>query len=179
MHDNCRCLSSVIVMLVGRRELRKSRRRPSRYAASINLGDHCPPVRCVLWDISDGGARLTAARNVEDLPDRFSLLLNDTVERNCRVVWRNGRFLGVAFVNVVPPYSYRYREHTIETQCMQDWVAIIHPPNGGCGFFDPVTATIQEGEDVAIQLAKLIIDRTLDENPPRRESGLAGHRVRA
>jgi hypothetical protein len=151
-------------MLVGRPELRKSKRRPSRYAARINLGDHCPPVRCVLWDISDGGARLTAARKVEDLPDRFSLLLNDTVERNCRVIWRNGRFLGIEFVNVVAPYSYR--GHTIETQCTQDWVAIIHPPSGGFGFSDPVTATIEEGEDVAIQLAKLIIDRALDKNPP-------------
>jgi hypothetical protein len=89
-------------MLVGRRELRKSRRRPSRYAAWINLGDHCPPVRCVLWDISDGGARLAAARNVDDLPDRFSLVLNDAAERNCRVVWRNGRFLGLAFVDGAP-----------------------------------------------------------------------------
>jgi hypothetical protein len=29
-----------------------------------------------------------------------------------------------------------------------------------------VTATIEEGEDVAIQLAKLIIDGALDKNPP-------------
>jgi PilZ domain len=90
-------------MLVSRPELRKSKRRPSRYAAMINLGNHCPPVRCVLWDISGGGARLTAARNVEDLPDRFSLLMNNTVERDCRVIWRKGRFLGIAFVNVVAP----------------------------------------------------------------------------
>jgi PilZ domain len=87
-------------MLAGGRELRKSRRRPSRHAAWINLGDHCPPVRCVLWDVSAGGVRLTAARNAEDLPDRFSLIVHDTVERDCRVIWRNGRFLGVAFVTV-------------------------------------------------------------------------------
>jgi hypothetical protein len=87
-------------MLVGRPELRKSKRRPSRYAAWINLGDHCPRLRCVIWDISDGGARLTAARKVEDLPDRFSLITSEAVARNCRVIWRNGRFIGIAFVNV-------------------------------------------------------------------------------
>jgi c-di-GMP-binding flagellar brake protein YcgR len=87
-----------MMMSVGRQRLRKSHRKRSRYAAWINLGDHCQPVRCVLWDISDGGARLTAARNVEDLPDQFSLVLNDVVECSCRVVWRNARFLGVRFV---------------------------------------------------------------------------------
>jgi methyl-accepting chemotaxis protein len=86
------------MMSVGHKRLRKSERKRSRYAAWIHLGDHCPPVRCVLWDISDGGARLTAARNIEDLPDQFALVLNGVVECSCRVVRRNGRFLGVRFV---------------------------------------------------------------------------------
>ena len=94
------CPWSVTVMSGAPQDLRKNKRKRTRHAAWINLGDHCPPVRCVLWDISDGGARLTAARNVEDLPDRFSLVLIDAVERGCRVVWRKGRFLGVAFVAV-------------------------------------------------------------------------------
>jgi len=86
--------------MLARAEPRKSIRRPKRYAAWIKLGDHCPLVRCVLWDISDGGARLTAARNVDDLPERFSLVLSENEERDCRKIWRNGRFLGVAFVNI-------------------------------------------------------------------------------
>jgi PilZ domain-containing protein len=85
--------------MLGRPEQRKSKRHPARRAAWINLGNHCPPVRCVLWDISPGGARLTAARKLEDLPDQFSLVLNEAVERKCRVIWRKGRFLGIAFIN--------------------------------------------------------------------------------
>ena len=80
-------------------EQRKSRRQPLRQAAWISLGDHCPLVRCVLWDISDCGARLMAARSPADLPDRFILLLSEqSVQRNCRVIWRNDRFVGVQFV---------------------------------------------------------------------------------
>ena len=98
--DDFSLYKSGAVMLAGRPQIRKSKRRPARLAAWINLGDHCAPVRCVLWDISDGGARLTAARKVEDLPDRFSLVLSGAVARNCRVIWRSKRFLGIAFIDV-------------------------------------------------------------------------------
>ena len=97
--DNFDLPNSGAIMLAPT-EARKRKRQPSRRAAWINLGNHCPPVRCVLWDISDGGARLTAARNVEDLPDRFELTLNEATQRTCRVIWRDKRFLGVAFVDL-------------------------------------------------------------------------------
>jgi hypothetical protein len=90
-------------MLVGRQELRRGKRLLSRCAARINIGDHCPLVRGVRWDIFDDGARLTASRSVENLPGCFSLVLNNAVERNCRIVRRKGRFLGIAFVDVVAP----------------------------------------------------------------------------
>jgi hypothetical protein len=66
---------------------RKSKRQRARRAAWIILGD------------SNGGARLTAARNLEDLPDRFCLIANDTLAHNCPVIWRRGRFLGVVFIS--------------------------------------------------------------------------------
>ena len=53
---------------------------------------------CVLSDISGTGARI----DVEDsapIPDQFMLLLsgNGSAKRNCRVVWRKPRQVGVKF----------------------------------------------------------------------------------
>jgi hypothetical protein len=64
----------------------KSRNRKSRatpHAAWLKPGDDRAPVCCVLWDISDEGARLTTARNICDLPDKFSLAFNEGGKRNC------------------------------------------------------------------------------------------------
>jgi hypothetical protein len=88
-------------MLDSHVELRKSSRRSIRRAAWIELGDQRPPVRCVLWDISAGGARLTAARIMGDLPDQF-VVSSDHEQWTCRVVWRDRRFLGVRFVGHAP-----------------------------------------------------------------------------
>jgi hypothetical protein len=54
----------------------------------------------VLWDISDGGARIAAAR-ANDLPDIFCLLLtaDSKSRRFCRVVWRKNGQVGVQFIN--------------------------------------------------------------------------------
>jgi hypothetical protein len=63
--------------------------------------------------------------------------------------------------------TYDYRGYTIQTQCTHHWVAFIHSPSGGFGFHDPLTGTIQEGEDVAIERAKQIIDRVIDKEYTR------------
>jgi hypothetical protein len=54
----------------------------------------------VLWDISEGGARVAAAR-ASTLPQTFCLLLgNDGKSRRfCRVVWRKGGQVGVRFID--------------------------------------------------------------------------------
>jgi len=55
---------------------------------------------CVLWDISDAGARIAAAR-AGVLPDVFGLFLtkDGKSRRFCRVAWRRGGQLGVQFVD--------------------------------------------------------------------------------
>ena len=58
------------------------------------------PSRCVIHDMSDGGARLSLEPLPAKLPHIFTLiLLKDSVQRNCRVVWADGQFVGVKFVS--------------------------------------------------------------------------------
>jgi hypothetical protein len=71
-----------------------------RRAAQALLGEQTPPVRCVIWDISNGGARLAVAHPLTNLPRRFTLLLSHDgrVRRGCEIVWIDKRFVGVKFV---------------------------------------------------------------------------------
>jgi hypothetical protein len=59
-----------------------------------------PPVRCVVWDFSDGGARLAVPRPIMTLPSRFTLHLDKAgrVQRKCEIVWSDARFVGVRFL---------------------------------------------------------------------------------
>ena len=85
----------------GLRGIRNFARRTSRSAASIVCGAGATPVPCVIWNLSEGGARLTAAHS-SILPDRFMLILNNKTEqaqRHCRVVWRKNNHIGVRFVD--------------------------------------------------------------------------------
>lgn len=65
----------------------------------IDLGDGSPVVECVLRDISDTGAKLLCTAPKE-LPDQFVLRLSmdGRVARKCRVAWKSGNEIGVAFV---------------------------------------------------------------------------------
>ena len=87
-------------MLPRRREQRRSPRYPRRRAAEVIFGALEPPVPCVIWDLSDGGARLTVARPLADLPRIFTLLFfkDGSVQRKCEVVWTDTRFVGVKFI---------------------------------------------------------------------------------
>jgi PilZ domain len=60
-----------------------------------------PSVACVIWDISEGGARLAVAHPLADLPHHFTLhLLKDGGDqRYCEVIWMDRRFVGVKFVD--------------------------------------------------------------------------------
>jgi hypothetical protein len=81
------------------RELRKSKRTRRRNAAWIALSNGGVRIPCVLWDISDSGARIAAAR-ANALPQVFCLLLsNDGKSRRfCRVVWRKEGQVGIRFI---------------------------------------------------------------------------------
>ena len=86
-------------MLQRRQEKRKAQRRPVRRAAEVAFSKHVPPIPCVIWDISDGGARLAVAHPLADLPVTFTLKSKDTnLHRTCQVVWTDTRFVGVKFI---------------------------------------------------------------------------------
>jgi hypothetical protein len=97
------CCLEGATMLPRRHEQRKISRQPMRRAAAVIFGAHEPPVHCVIWDMSDGGARLAVAQPAKDLPRTFTLVLSKgAVERSCEVVWTDARFVGVRFIRAVP-----------------------------------------------------------------------------
>jgi hypothetical protein len=91
-------------MLTRFREERMASRLPTRRAATVSFGAARPPVACVIWDISDAGARLAMARPQGDLPDHFTLNLcaDGSVSWDCEVMWKDSRFVGVKFTGRVP-----------------------------------------------------------------------------
>ena len=82
------------------RGFRIAARRQMRSAAWISYGSNPTPIPCVLWNVSEGGAHLTAAHS-NIVPDRFVLILNkdDPSRRDCRVVWRKRQHMGVEFID--------------------------------------------------------------------------------
>lgn len=86
-------------MVARSRESRKSERRWVRHDAHIIL-DTRTQVRCILHDISDGGARLSLPGLTTTLPDTFTLALYEgSVQRECEVVWCEGKYVGVRFTS--------------------------------------------------------------------------------
>jgi hypothetical protein len=64
-------------------------------AAKIVVGPKAPMIDCTLVDFSPGGACLEIGLQVT-LPARFELVHGNTRKR-CRVVWKEGRRIGVSF----------------------------------------------------------------------------------
>ena len=63
--------------------------------AKIVCEPKAPVVECTLVDYSAGGACLQLQKFV-DLPERFEVLYGTTRKR-CRIVWKRGMRIGVAF----------------------------------------------------------------------------------
>jgi hypothetical protein len=63
--------------------------------AKLLAGPKAPVVECILVDYSAGGACLQLQKFI-DLPERFEILYGTTRKR-CRVVWKRGMRIGVAF----------------------------------------------------------------------------------
>jgi hypothetical protein len=63
--------------------------------AKILAGANTGTIDCVLVDYSAGGACLQLKTSMA-LPDRFDVLYG-TTRKHCRVVWKRGLRLGVAF----------------------------------------------------------------------------------
>ena len=78
---------------LSRKEQRRSERHELHYPAALDFGDGKPPRNCMIFDISEDGARLTISQQTE-LPDEFVLILR----RRCRVVRDAQGQVGVLFV---------------------------------------------------------------------------------
>lgn len=78
-------------------------RRGSRRADAFRIGSLAPhangtSIDCLVWDHSETGARLEVEADAA-VPDDFVLSMTAYARpRRCRVVWREGRKIGISFV---------------------------------------------------------------------------------
>jgi hypothetical protein len=87
-------------MFARSRESRKSVQRWMRREAKVILEPHKLPIRCVVHDLSNGGARLSFTAPFPVSPRGITLMLfKDSVRRDCEMVWTDGYFVGVKFVS--------------------------------------------------------------------------------
>jgi PilZ domain-containing protein len=64
--------------------------------AGIVLNPKSPIINCRLVDYSAGGACVELFSDVP-LPSRFELVYGAGTKKRCRVVWKKGRRIGLAF----------------------------------------------------------------------------------
>jgi PilZ domain len=79
-------------------KFKRDNRRRRHQSAWITL--HGAEIECSLTNLSQGGAQIVVHRDTE-LPDRFSLSLVPNVanKRSCEVIWRQGRTMGLKFID--------------------------------------------------------------------------------
>jgi len=80
------------------RKKRAARKLMSR-PAWITLDGGFAARQCTVLDVSSSGAKITLNEDAERLPAtlRLAFARDTRTGRNCRVVWRNGRSVGVRF----------------------------------------------------------------------------------
>ena len=79
-------------------EQRRWRRKPMGAQGFLYAPDGQRIGPCEVRDVSDGGAMIHVRSS--DLPDVFVLHFNESgKQRHCRVVWRQGGEVGVAFTD--------------------------------------------------------------------------------
>jgi hypothetical protein len=80
-------------------ERRQIARRVINRVAKFSTDDGSLPRSCMITDISESGARLYSEN---EMPQTFTLQVSSeagATRRDCRVVWRLGRELGVEFID--------------------------------------------------------------------------------
>jgi hypothetical protein len=64
---------------------------------------------CIVYDVSNGGAKLRVNDSLKGLSlKEFFLVLSSTglAYRHCRLIWVNGDYIGVAFLRRAKPKRY-------------------------------------------------------------------------
>jgi hypothetical protein len=64
----------------------------------IRIDIDCLGIPCIVWDISDRGAKLAVSRP-RLVPEYFTLEFSATLHRRCRRSWRSKRFVAAKFVD--------------------------------------------------------------------------------
>jgi hypothetical protein len=77
-------------------ENRAARRRTTYSGGEIVVGPRTR-IGCIVRDLSTKGAKLEIKFNAPPIPDKFDLSIPDVLKQSCRVVWREGRQIGVRF----------------------------------------------------------------------------------
>ena len=72
--------------------------RRAVFIKALLLREGKPDLPCTLVDISDSGARLVID-GASEVPNRFTIVMGEhgVPRRQCRLVWRGDREVGVAF----------------------------------------------------------------------------------
>ena len=85
------------------RDRRTKGRRATRTRAWADPGGVAPVVDCMIVDVSEGGASVTAVNGAE-LPDAFQLQIDrSNAVGEARVVWRKGHTVGVTLAKAKKP----------------------------------------------------------------------------
>jgi len=82
------------------KDRRKTPRFALRGAAKLQVAGSPFPRDCLVTDVSDGGVRLYVEG--VGVPDEFTLYFASGERRECRVKWRLGYEVGVAFADRGP-----------------------------------------------------------------------------
>src|ERR1700719_4751403 len=79
------------------KDKRRHRRAATAYPATIvHLDDQPLQIECTVIDLSQRGARLSL--DPTNVPNEFRLLIAaNGLRRRCKIVWRRGKEVGVAF----------------------------------------------------------------------------------
>jgi hypothetical protein len=98
-------------------ENRTNRRNRFHYKALIEFGDNLQQRPCIIWDISQLGARISA-ETVADLPNTFDVVLAErgNVRRLCHVQWRFDNQLKVLFATTKEAAQSDPRNSTFSSQ---------------------------------------------------------------
>jgi hypothetical protein len=77
-------------------EMRASPRHRTLKGAVIVFNSGRSTLNCIMRNQSDGGAKLQFP-TLLGVPTEFDLVVSDLPRTHCRVAWRDGHSLGVAF----------------------------------------------------------------------------------
>jgi hypothetical protein len=81
---------------------RRSQRQLTLMTAKIFCDRHAAAVDCAVVNISEGGACILLS-DPATVPNLFNLAIdNEGKMRGCRVAWRSGNRIGVAFTGGIP-----------------------------------------------------------------------------